>query len=88
MESKELLNIEVIKFEGNFNLLLNPELITQITDADNILRVIGSEDDTITSTDQDWVKGADQVIDLETYNSYSAGGATLLVDSDITQDIT
>lgn len=87
-------NIEILSMSGPTSTSIGEMNITiqdvlDITGAGNELRInegvfINIE---VNSTGQSWVQGADQVIDAETYNTYSAGGATLLIDADLTQDI-
>lgn len=68
-------------------VLLNLQDILDITDTNNELQIAGDANDSVTSNGQGWVQGADQVIDSETYHTYTAGGATLLIDDDIIQTI-
>lgn len=68
------------------SLALSADNVLDMTDADNRLVIAGDADDSVTSTGQGWVQGADEVIDAETYHVYTSGDATLLVDTNITQD--
>lgn len=69
-------------------LSLTIQDVLNVTDSDNELRIDGTALDSVDSTGQGWVQGGDQDVDGETYHTYTAGGATLLVDADIVQDIT
>lgn len=90
-------NIEIIELDSSDfgavnteNLTLTAQDVLDVTDVDNELRIDGILGDTVTTTDQiNWTQGDDQDIGGETYNVYNSGsGATLLIDNDITQDIT
>ena len=82
-------NIENLNFVGTAQdqLSLTLNHVIDVTDEANLLRILGDEDDMVTSIDEGWVQGADQNIDGEDYHAYNAGGATLLIDTDIMQDI-
>ncbi len=69
------------------DLTLTAQDVLDVTDADDQLLIEGDTADSVTSTGQGWVQGADQVIDSVTYNTYTSGAATLLVDEDIAQTI-
>ena len=69
------------------DITLTAQDVLDVTDGDDILMITGGAEDSVTSTGQTWVAGADQVIGTENYNTYTSGGATLLIDDDITQDI-
>ncbi len=79
-------NMEEIKLGGN-PLSFSLQNILDITDGNNKMIISGSTDAIVTSENQDWVLGEDQIINGELYYSYTSGDATLLVDADITQDI-
>jgi len=83
-------NIEVIDASQGVLELSNITVsdLLQATDENNQLIFAGGANDEVNSIDQGWIQGDDQVIDGETYYSYTVGEATLLIDSDITQDIT
>lgn len=66
---------------GRQKVVLTADDVLAISDTDT-LRIDGSSQDRVTSTGQGWVQGAD-VVDGDTYHSYTVGGATLLVDADI-----
>tara|TARA_R110002096_G_scaffold415163_1_gene616714 strand:+ start:106724 stop:109171 length:2448 start_codon:yes stop_codon:yes gene_type:complete len=96
LSSEHLINIEAISltFQGGDGtsierLELSLDDVISMTDADNILKIYGGDTfDSVTSTGEGWVQGADQNIDSYDYHVYTGGGATLLVDLNITQDIT
>lgn len=79
-------NIEEISLAGN-PLTIALQDVLDITDTNNELIISGSTEGTVTSTGQDWIQGEDQTIDGEIYHIYTSGDATLLVDVDLTQDI-
>ncbi len=79
-------NMEEIKLGGN-PLSFSLQDILDITDGNNKMIISGSTDAIVTSENQDWILGEDQTIDGEVYHTYTSGDATLLVDVDITQDI-
>ena len=61
--------------------------LLDLSDTSDQLIVMGNAGDTLTSTGQNWVQGDDQTIDGEVFHTYTSGDATLLVDVDITLDI-
>ncbi len=71
---------------GDNNLSLSSADLLDLSDTDKLM-VLGDTDDNVMSTGQGWVQEADQLIDGETYNVYTSGLATLLVDADISQTI-
>ncbi|PHZ85269.1 beta strand repeat-containing protein [Paremcibacter congregatus] len=79
-------NIDLLGTGGN-SLVLTQADVLAVTDVDNILIIKGDGDDSVSSVTQDWVLGDDQVIGGETYNTYTSGTATLLVDADIMDTI-
>ncbi len=84
------LNIEQLELGNTFgdvNLTLSAQDVLDITDGGNQILVQGDAGDSLTSTGQGWVQGADQVIDTVTYNTYTSAGATLLIEEDISQTI-
>lgn len=83
-------DIEVINIngEGNNSLVIGLQDVLASTDDNNLLAIEGDAGDTVTSTAQGWIAGADQEIDGELYHAYTSGGATLLIDVDIIQNIT
>ncbi len=89
LSSIQVTNIEIIESSNTnpLELTLSTADLIAATDNDNILTIAGGIDDSVTSMGEGWVQGADQVIAAETYNTYTAGGVTLLIDEDITQDI-
>lgn len=84
----ESINLDYIQAQDLVeNLTLTVQDILDVTDGDNRLLIEGGSEDTVTSIGQGWVQGADQVIDGVTYNSYTSGVGSLLVDEDFTQTI-
>ena len=79
-------NIDLLGTGGN-SLVLKQADVLAATDDDNILIIKGDALDSVSSVTEGWVQGGDQVIDGETYNSYTSGTATLLVDADIMDTI-
>lgn len=73
---------------GDHQITLTVDDLIDFTDDDNILKILGDSGDSVISSGEGWVQGSDQVIDSETYHTYTTGGATLLVDEDIVQTIT
>lgn len=62
--------------------------VIDITDGNNTLIFTGTDEDEIVSIGEGWVQGADQVVDAYlTYHTYTAGGATLLIDDEMVQTI-
>jgi len=84
-----MMNMEIVDITGlgNNSLSLSLQDVLDTTDTNNQIIIKGDTGDSVTSTSQDWVMGIDQVINGETYHVYTSGDATLLVDTDITQDI-
>ena len=85
-------NIEILDFSNNNysyenNITLTLADVLEVTDDNDELRIDGGSNVSVTSTDQGWVQGTDQNIDGETYNVFTSGGATLLIDEDIQQTI-
>jgi len=82
-------NIEIIESSATnaLDLTLTTNDLLSATDGDDILIIAGNTGDSVTSTGEGWAQGADQDVGGETYNTYTAGGATLLIDEDITQEI-
>lgn len=74
--------------QGDHQVTLAIDDLIDFTDEDNTLKILGDSGDAVISTGQGWVQGSDQVIDSETYHTYTSGTATLLVDDDIVQTIT
>ncbi|MCP5381633.1 MAG: hypothetical protein H6912_04625 [Kordiimonadaceae bacterium] len=69
------------------SLVLTSQNVIDVTDNNNLLVIKGDGGDSVTSENQGWAQGADQDIDGEIYNTYTANGSTLLIDQDIVQDI-
>lgn len=82
-------NMEIIDLTGTGNnqITLVLQDVIDVTDDNNQIIFDGNAGDQVTSAAQGWVQGADEVIGSETYNTYAVGLATLLVDEDITQNI-
>ncbi|MEZ5758577.1 MAG: calcium-binding protein [Emcibacteraceae bacterium] len=85
-----LTNIETIDLdiENANSMTLTAQDVLDVTDGGNQLIIAGDSEDTVNSTGQGWVQGADQIIDTNTYHSYTFGAAALLIDEDIVQTIT
>lgn len=83
------MNFETIELAGidGTQLQLTLDQIIDITDMDNQIIIEGDTNDVFISTDQNWIAGEDQTINDQIYHVYTSGEATLLVDVDITQDI-
>ena len=80
--------IEVLDLDGDNTVVLNASDVLALSDDTGTLRIMGEAGDSAYSIGQGWVQGADQVIELDTYHTYTQGLATLLVDTNITQLIT
>lgn len=72
---------------GNNQITLVLQDVVDVTDDTNQIIIDGNAGDDVTSAGQTWVQGTDQTIGSETYNTYTVGLTTLLVDEDITQNI-
>ena len=85
IEELWLLNITVEQYDI---VSVTVQDVLDMTDINNIFTFYGNTDDSITSIGQGWVQGVD-VINAGglTLNSYTSGGATLLIDEDIVQTI-
>jgi serralysin len=70
---------------GNHSLTLSGADVLDISDTDELI-VLGDSGDQVTTAGT-WTAGLQQTIDGQTYNVYSSGGATLLVDTDIVQNV-
>jgi hypothetical protein len=81
--------IEIIDLTGtgNNSLKLDRWNVLNLSDTKNQLIVKGNVGDRITSTQQGWLSGGTITLDGITYNQFTAGAATLLVDTEITQTI-
>lgn len=80
-------NIEEIDVDDAGILQLEIQDVIDVTDGDNMLIISGSVNENVNSIAEGWVQGADQIISGGNYHSYTAGGATLLIDDDIIQMI-
>lgn len=89
LSSIQVTNIEIIESSNTnpLDLTLSTADLLNATDNNDILIIAGGTGDSVTSIGQGWAQGADQDISGEIYNTYIDGGATLLIDEDITQDI-
>lgn len=89
LSASTITNIETIDLtgSGDNNLTLTLLDLTNSTDEDNFLMVDGNAGDSVISTGQGWAQGADQEIDGVTYDVYTSGTGTLLIDADVTQTI-
>ena len=83
-------NIENIDLTGTGNNTLSLSLqdVLDLSSTSNQVVVLGNVGDVVNSTGQGWVQGANQVIGPQTYASYTNGLATLLVDIDVTRNVT
>jgi hypothetical protein len=74
---------------GGNTLTLNRADVLDLSSSTNTLRLDGNADDTVNSGGQGWAlnAGGPITIGLNQYNSYGSGAATLLIDTDITQNI-
>nr|WP_250646647.1 Calx-beta domain-containing protein [Pseudemcibacter aquimaris] len=90
LSTETLLTLEEVDVSGGGNqtVTLAVQDVLDLTDADNKLIISGDSGDAVTSTGEGWVQGADTYIENEVYNVYTSGGATLLIDEDISQTIT
>ncbi len=82
-------NMEIIDVTGtgNNSLTLSLQDVLDTTDTNNQLIIKGDAGDSVISNAQNWIQGADQTIDGELYHTYTSEAGTLLIDADITQDI-
>ena len=72
---------------GNNSTALTLQDLIDVTDEDNLLIIDGNVGDSVTSTGEGWIQGNNQVIDNVTYDSYTSGAGTLLIDEVVTQTI-
>jgi Ca2+-binding RTX toxin-like protein len=84
--NNRITGIEVLDITGSGNntLTLNLADVIDLSFETNTLRVDGDGGDVVNSAGQGWTVGAEQ---LAGYTTYTFGAATLLIDSDITQNI-
>ena len=83
LEAKDIEIIDLIDPGDHVELTLSVSDVLAITDNNNELTIKGDEDDAVISIGEGWVQQADQ----GNYNVYTSGGAILLVDHEIFQDI-
>jgi hypothetical protein len=72
---------------GNNSLTLNVQDVLDLSSTTNQLLVLGNAGDSVIATGG-WIAGANQIIGVDTYATYTSGAATLLVDIDVTRNIT
>jgi Ca2+-binding RTX toxin-like protein len=88
-----LFSIEEIDLTGtgNNSVALTAQDVLETSDT-GVMQILGNAGDSVSSVAQGWSKGMDQVIDGQTYHTYTSSqpgsAVTLLVDTDITQTIT
>ena len=88
LDDAKIKNIEEIDLSATDTAVtLSLDDVLASTDENNQLMITGENGDSVTSTGEGWVQGADQDINGVTYNTYTSGTGTLLVDEDITQTI-
>ncbi|MBX9609200.1 MAG: FG-GAP-like repeat-containing protein [Gammaproteobacteria bacterium] len=79
-------DIETIDLGGSGNNLLRLGLTDVLAIAEHAeLRIDGNGGDVVLSTGQGWVAGGTTTVGDQVYQSYSLGGAALLIDLDITR---
>jgi Ca2+-binding RTX toxin-like protein len=82
----QIRDVEAINIggSGDNDLMLSLNEVLAISSTTNVLRIDGNAGDSVTGTDAgSWFHGTDVVIGGNTYESYTQGLGTLLVDSDI-----
>jgi trimeric autotransporter adhesin len=84
--NNRITGIEVLDITGSGDntLTLNLADVLDLSFTTNTLRVDGDANDVVNSAGQGWTVGAEQ---LAGYTTYTFGAATLLIDTDITQNI-
>jgi hypothetical protein len=83
-----VVGVDVIDLAGDGNNALRLSLSDVIDSSDHAaLRIDGNAGDSLTVTTSGWSRGTDQVVGSQSYASYAHGGASLLVDLDITQTV-
>ena len=93
LDDAKIQNIEVIDLTGTGNntLVLNDADVAALSSTTNQLIVQGNAGDAVTVTGG-WTQGTDQVIDGQTYATYTHGSgasmATLLIDTDVSRTVT
>jgi Ca2+-binding RTX toxin-like protein len=93
VEQTKIAGIENIDLTGNGNnsLALNIADVINLSNESDQLLIKGNAGDSVTSTGQGWTQGSNVNIDGQDYASYTAvvgpSTATLLVDTDINQNI-
>ncbi|HUP93820.1 MAG TPA: hypothetical protein VM164_02850, partial [Burkholderiales bacterium] len=93
LNDAKIQNIEVIDLTGSGNntLVLNDADVAALSATTNQLIVQGNAGDAVTVTGG-WTQGSDQVIEGQTYATYTHGAgasmATLLIDTDVARTVT
>ena len=87
--NNRILGIEIVDLfgTGNNTLALNVADLLALSTTSDLLRVDGDAGDTVNSTGQNCAAGGVVTIGANEYNFYTNGAATLLMDTDITQNI-
>lgn len=86
-------NIEVIDIENiaNNTVLVSLQDVINLTDDNNMLIIDGTSDNSVLYANDGWVQGDDVIVnnsgDGGTYNSYTFGENTLLIEENISQSI-
>lgn len=85
LSTETIETIEEIDMSGNGNetLTLTAADVLAVTDSENDLVISGDAGDSVSSTGQSWVQGADTYIENDVYNVYTSGSATLFIDEDL-----
>ncbi|PPS45141.1 S-layer family protein [Chroococcidiopsis sp. TS-821] len=85
----QIRSIEIIDLTGtgDNNLILTRLNLLNLSDTTNRLIVNGNAGDSVTSTGQGWIRGDETTLNGITYNQFTAGAATLLIGTDLTQTI-
>jgi hypothetical protein len=80
-----LSGIEKIDLNGTGanSLTLNLSDVLDMSDTTDQLLIEGGSDDTVSSTGQSWASGGTTAVDGHSFNVYTSGSATLLVEVDI-----
>lgn len=89
LSTVSVINVEEIDMPliQGAELTLSLQDVLDTTDADNQLIINGDSGNSLISTGQVWVQGADSNFNGTDYHVYTSGAGTLLVDVDIIQDI-
>ena len=81
--NNKITGIEAIDMTGaaNNTLTLGLQDILDLSDTSNSLRIDGNTGDAVVVSDGTWTQGTDQVINSVTYQVYTLGASTLLIDN-------